>query len=91
MPARRRKRTARIADPETAMAPDTATPRIALLDAAGASAYLGLAKHTLDQWRSKGVGPRYTKLGGAIRYRIADLDAFIEAGLHVSTRVAARP
>jgi predicted DNA-binding transcriptional regulator AlpA len=86
MPARRRKRTARTAIPETVALPDVTTPGKALLDAKGAAEYLSLAKHTLDQWRADGKGPRYTKLGGAIRYRIADLDAFIEAGLRSFTR-----
>ena len=43
-----------------------------------AAQYLGLAKITLDIWRSKGKPPAYIKIGNrAIRYRRADLDAFI--------------
>jgi len=43
-----------------------------------AAQYLGLAKITLDIWRSKGLPPTYIKIGNrAIRYRREDLDAFI--------------
>lgn len=43
----------------------------------GAS-YLGMSVHTLRQWRFRGVGPEYLKLGTAVRYRKADLDNFME-------------
>ena len=43
-----------------------------------AAQYLGLAKITLDIWRSKGKPPAYIKIGNrAIRYRRQDLDDFI--------------
>jgi len=43
------------------------------------SEYLGVAAKTLRNWRSMGIGPRSTKIGGYIRYRWSDVDAFIEA------------
>lgn len=43
-----------------------------------AAHYLGLSKFTLEVWRSRGDGPRYLKLGRSVRYRVEDLDAFIE-------------
>lgn len=33
---------------------------------------------TLADWRTKGIGPDYVKVGRLIRYRQADLDAWIE-------------
>ena len=42
-----------------------------------AAQYLGLAKITLDIWRSKGKPPVYVKIHRSVRYRREDLDAFI--------------
>lgn len=51
------------------------TPEI--FDTGGAARYVGLAPNTLEKMRTFGTGPRYAKLGRAVRYRRADLDAFI--------------
>ena len=40
----------------------------------------GLADSTLEQWRLKGKGPRFIKLGRLVRYRTSDVQAYI-AGL----------
>lgn len=45
-------------------------------DAAG---YVRLAKTTLERFRLTGEGPQYCKLGGAVRYRKVDLDAWLES------------
>lgn len=53
-----------------------------LLDETEASAYLNIAVQTLRNWRWRGIGPRFSKLGArAVRYRRGDLDAFVEAGV----------
>lgn len=40
-----------------------------------------LAERTLANWRAKGEGPRFLKLGKrAVRYRRADIEAFIAIG-----------
>lgn len=45
-----------------------------------AAAYLGpVTVRTLQDWRLKGVGPAYTKLGRRVAYDVADLDSFIAA------------
>jgi predicted DNA-binding transcriptional regulator AlpA len=44
-----------------------------------AAAYLGLSPGTLEVWRCKGRGPRYSKLGKVVVYDSADLDAFRES------------
>lgn len=41
-----------------------------------AACYVGLSVHTLRQWRFKGIGPDYQKLGKAIRYTRQTLDAY---------------
>lgn len=40
---------------------------------------------TLDQWRWNGKGPRYTKIGRHIFYRIQDVEAFEEKKAKKST------
>lgn len=44
-----------------------------LLVPAEAADVLRLSDKTLANWRSKGVGPRFHKVGGRIRYRYGDL------------------
>lgn len=39
-----------------------------------------LSERTLERWRSTGEGPVYVKLGYAVRYRLADIEAFEQAG-----------
>ena len=40
---------------------------------------------TLEQWRWRGIGPRYLKLGGRVIYRLSDVEAFEADRLHAST------
>lgn len=65
------------------MPPTRAKPAPAVLDTNQAAAYLSVAKQTLENWRTLGQGPRYVRFGtgarAAIRYKIADLDQYIEA------------
>jgi predicted DNA-binding transcriptional regulator AlpA len=49
-----------------------------LLSNEQAADYLGLSKQTLRIWRHMGKGPRYLKLGGAVKYREIDLIKYIE-------------
>lgn len=62
------------------------------LDTGQAAAYTGLAVATMEGLRSKGGGPRFVRYGRkAVRYLIADLDAWMAARTVASTseRVAA--
>lgn len=34
---------------------------------------------TLAQWRYKGIGPRYVRVGRHVRYRSADLERWLES------------
>ncbi len=44
-----------------------------------------LSPRTLEQWRWRGVGPRYLKLGARVTYRLSDVEAFEAERLHAST------
>ncbi len=50
-----------------------------------AADYLGLAVSTLNKWRCYGTGPKYLKLGRAVRYTKDELDKFLETRLFRST------
>lgn len=55
--------------------------RTAPLTTPEAADYIGVKKHTLECWRSRQdkYGPPYIRVGRSIRYRIADLDAYLKA------------
>lgn len=56
-----------------------------LLTEVDASQILNLKVTTLRRWRWSGEGPPHIKLGGAVRYRRSDLEAYIEAQRRTST------
>ena len=37
---------------------------------------LGVSRFTVRSWRLKGVGPRFLKMGRAVRYRPQDVDEY---------------
>lgn len=41
-----------------------------------AAAFLGVRPNTLEVWRCKHIGPRYSKLGRRVLYDVADLEEF---------------
>lgn len=43
-----------------------------------AARLLGCSHRTLEDWRLRGNGPRFLKLGRAVRYRMADLAEFMD-------------
>ena len=49
------------------------------------SARLNVEVATLRRWRWAGTGPRFIKIGGAVRYDPEDLTAFIESSRRSST------
>ena len=49
------------------------------------AAYLGLAPITLAKMRTTGGGPRYLKLGRAVRYRMADVQQWALEQRHSHT------
>lgn len=44
-----------------------------------AAEYLSRSPATLTRWRFERVGPAFVKLGRAVRYKLADLDAYVAA------------
>jgi excisionase family DNA binding protein len=61
-----------------------------LLTTIEAAEYLTMSKPTLERWRLTGEGPKFVKMGDAVRYRPADLDAFIAENVVQSTAEGAR-
>jgi excisionase family DNA binding protein len=50
------------------------------LNIAETAKYLGVPARTLDRWRISGQGPKFVRLGPRqVRYRVADLDEYLQA------------
>lgn len=67
----------------------TNSPQMRLLDTVQTAALLGITPSTLKQWRHKGRGPAFIKLGNSpqagVAYDQADVLAFIESRRFSST------
>lgn len=58
-----------------------------MLDTKAAAQYLNLQPRTLENWRTKGIGPRYVQYSTRmVRYHIAELDRWIDQNSKRSTR-----
>ena len=44
----------------------------------------GISPRTLERWRWLGQGPTFLKLGGAVAYRLEDIEAFEAAQLRAA-------
>lgn len=42
---------------------------------------LGVSRFTVRAWRLKGIGPRFLKMGRAVRYRSQDVDEYEQQAL----------
>ena len=60
-------------------------PASALLNEREAADFLSLSYRTLQAWRVRGGGPQFIKLGSNVRYRPADLDAWLAARTRSNT------
>jgi Helix-turn-helix domain len=60
----------------------------AALDENEAAILLGLSARTLQAWRVRGCGPRFMKIGRAVRYQRRELIAFQQANTFSSTTEA---
>lgn len=49
-----------------------------LLSVEELSAYLGIPKPTIYVWRTRGIGPLGIKVGRHVRFRQADVEAWLE-------------
>jgi len=74
------------------MADNTDTPRATqapVLPEPDAAEYIDMSAAYLRQARRRGNGPAYIQIGRSVRYRVSDLDAFLDAN-RVETRSAKR-
>ena len=56
-----------------------------LIDTVQLAEYLGNEVNTCEGWRLKGIGPQYIKVGRLVRYRIENVDQWIESQTRNST------
>ena len=56
-----------------------------LLDEKQAAALLRVTTKALQGWRYRGGGPCFVKAGRCVRYRLEDLQGFVQAALRTST------
>jgi len=59
-----------------------------LLTEAQAADFLSLSMRTLQAWRVRGGGPLFVRCGRAVRYRLRDVLAWIDAKTVTSTTEA---
>jgi len=79
-----------ITEPRREPASDLPNGLCAALSTVQAATYTGLAAATLEGLRCRGGGPRFVRYGRkAVRYRVADLDAWIDERTVASTSEAA--
>ena len=56
-----------------------------LLKSQQAAEFLKISAKTLANWRNKGKGPNFVKIGGSVSYRFRDLEAFVAIRVYSST------
>lgn len=59
-----------------------------LMDPRAAASYLGVSVATLADWRCRGVGPKWLKVGRLARYRMSDLQLWLERRTYSNTSEA---
>ena len=69
----------------TQPATQTGTP-VKLMTPRELAEFLQVDPERLYEWRRKGDGPRFVKLGRDVRYRRADVHAWLEANLRSTTK-----
>ena len=69
----------------TLVTPTEAAIPAPLLDTEEVAAILRVQTNTLAQWRVKGGGPSFLKIGRCVRYRASDVEAWINAQCRAST------
>jgi|TARA_R110000824_G_scaffold11785_3_gene51733 excisionase family DNA binding protein len=60
--------------------PNAKNDIVQLLTTEEAASMLGLKAVTLQKWRTIGHAPNFIKIGRNVRYDLATLNAFLEAG-----------
>ena len=62
-----------------------------LIKESEAAEILNIEVQTLRRWRCVGKPPGYVKVGGAVRYDLADIEAFIESGRRNNATLSGLP
>jgi hypothetical protein len=44
-----------------------------------------ISPRTLEQWRWRGRGPRYLKIGGRVIYQLSEIESYESTSLHANT------
>ena len=63
----------------------TLDERIVTISPHEAATRLGVKRSTLNNWRWRGVGPSFVKIGNRVRYRTCDLATYLDAQTRQST------
>lgn len=63
----------------------TLSPTLQLLDQAAAARILGVQPSTLERWRFEGKALRWVKIGRLCRYRLSDIQAYLDGSTRTST------
>ena len=71
---------ARILDGRTANAPARPGPPVEYLTPDEAAGFVRSTRKALEHMRARGEGPRWLRVGGRIRYSLADLRRWMESG-----------
>ena len=61
------------------------SPALRVMRVWDAAKYLGIPESTLNQLRTYGGGPPFSKIGRSILYEVHDLDAWLQAKKYKST------
>jgi hypothetical protein len=61
-----------------------------VVDENGASAFIDVSVSSLQKMRVDGTGPAFAKIGNRVRYRVADLEAYVAERLVRSTSETAK-
>ena len=56
-----------------------------LINEEHASTILKVSARTLQAWRVRGYGPKFIKVGRSVRYRLEDLQTFVNENVYQST------
>lgn len=65
-------------DPQTPILVQRLAIQALVMNDVDAAAHLGMSPNTLRKWRTTGRGPAYIRCGRLKKYRLADLEAYIE-------------
>jgi hypothetical protein len=64
--------------PAPSTEPQNSNIKPLVMNDVAAAAYLGMSPNTLRKWRTNGSGPAYICCGRLKKYRLADLESYIE-------------